>query len=162
MLVPFLEARIKHSGQMVGLLTCLYSYEHAFPNCWVEHQLAPLIQWFILSYRVIPHSKRLTAAGLFRILTWFPLSRSNERTISLRNTGAKLEKIFQWDKSFKNFFEWKMWGLLYLRGVCGGRAKVAWRLLYSIFREGWGLLYFYGCFFRGKFLMEEGFVVKLS
>jgi hypothetical protein len=33
-------------------------------------------------------------------------------------------------------------GLLYFRGVFGGRVKVACRLLYSIFKQGRGLLYF--------------------
>jgi hypothetical protein len=37
-------------------------------------------------------------------------------------------------------------GLLYFRGVFGGRVRVACRLLYSIFRVGRGLLYFRGCF----------------
>ena len=40
---------------------------------------------------------------------------------------------------FGGFFEG---GLLYFRGGCGGRVKVACRLLYSIFKLGWGLLYF--------------------
>ena len=37
---------------------------------------------------------------------------------------------------------------MYLSGGCGGRARVACRLLYSIFRVGRGLLYFSGCFWR--------------
>ena len=37
-----------------------------------------------------------------------------------------------------------MGDLLYLSGGCGGRARVACRLLYSIFRVGRGLLYFSG------------------
>ena len=38
-----------------------------------------------------------------------------------------------------DFFEG---GLLYFSGGCGGRVKVACRLLYSIFKLGRGLLYF--------------------
>ena len=45
-------------------------------------------------------------------------------------------------------------GLLYFRGVCGGRVKVACTLLYSIFRVGRGLLYFRGCFW-GEVLDEK-------
>ena len=47
------------------------------------------------------------------------------------------------------------WGrLLYFRGGCGGRVKVACTLLYSIFRVGRGLLYFRGCFW-GEILDEK-------
>jgi hypothetical protein len=46
--------------------------------------------------------------------------------------------------------------LLYFRGGCGGRVKVACRLLYSIFRVGRGLLYFidssYGTIYNNYFL----------
>ena len=36
----------------------------------------------------------------------------------------------------------KRGGLLYFRGCFAGRVRVACRLLYSIFKVGWGLLYF--------------------
>ena len=38
--------------------------------------------------------------------------------------------------------EKKKGGLLYFRGCFAGRVRVACRLLYSIFKVGWGLLYF--------------------
>ena len=42
-----------------------------------------------------------------------------------------------------------MGDLLYLSGGCGGRVRVACRLLYSIFSVGWGLLYFCDVFWGG-------------
>jgi hypothetical protein len=45
----------------------------------------------------------------------------------------------------------KRGGLLYFRGCFEGRVKVACRLLYSIFREGRGLLYFFVIFLGGIF-----------
>ena len=38
--------------------------------------------------------------------------------------------------------ERKKGGLLYFRGCFAGWVRVACRLLYSIFKVGWGLLYF--------------------
>ena len=43
-----------------------------------------------------------------------------------------------------NIFMEQKGGLLYFRGVFGGRKKVACKLLYSIFEVGRGLLYFRG------------------
>ena len=51
MLVPFLEARIKHSGQMVGLLTCLLVVRTNLPKLLSGVAiLAPRIQWYNLLY----------------------------------------------------------------------------------------------------------------
>ena len=52
----------------------------------------------------------------------------------------------------------KRGGLLYLRGGCEGRVRVAWRSLYSIFNEGRGLLYFSGHCFAQIFAITEHYL----
>ena len=122
MLVPFLEARIEHkrtNGRSSDLSLFVWTN---LPKFEWRVKLAPLIQWFILLYWVrISHSKRLTAAGLFRTFTWFPLSRSQRANHLPWNTVTKLYKSFYMANKFR-----KKYLLFFLYSYGEGRV-ILWR-----------------------------------